>query len=857
MSENQFTCDDTALEAMLRSDQSSEPSEELLAHVETCTRCQERISELAGPTAMWHGVKAAISEAVGADQQRRFSPVNLDQSAIHWTESMAKQLLSPPSHPEMLGRLGRYEVERLIGSGGMGVVFKAFDTELNRPVAIKLLAPYLASSGPARKRFAREARAAAAVVHLHVVPIHNVETERESPFIVMQYVSGESLQARIDRDGPLELCEILRIGMQVADGLSAAHQQGIVHRDIKPSNILLEEDVDRALISDFGLARAADDASLTRTGFHPGTPQYMSPEQASGQSIDARSDLFSLGSMLYTMCTGRPPFRAENSLSVMRRISESEPTPIQEINPSIPEWMCAVITQLMAKNVKDRLSSAAEVRGLLEALLSHVQQPLSSSLPTFPWLITPKAKPKASESNRSWPKNMKTLVLGNSLFIGILAFLLLPNDPASVQQTTASNQGIPDANGGLSQEAKTRLDRLIKDNPMVVVGTLQEGKPTGNTYAHVFTTSQILKGNPVKLNVLFSHKTAVDTDGPLPNQNTSVGLPQLNAGEYVLVVEAVEVISSFAVSSFGLLVTPEKTFNHFIVRDGEQHSAWPLDSPEAAYIRRTNTMADLSQRSLPSVSTEDLAEYEAMIKDPQYSLMKLLAEDRDKAEALIRAGQKQRPDAHLWAVDIQTLFAADQFTGKSLQGKARVAHFKHALEYLQESYDITVEALKKAPKEQLQYLLPGLQIDLAHAALEANETELAKQHGSETLQKNTDDTNDNYGNIIHNANQILGRCVLREGKLADAKAYLLKAGATPGSPQLKSFGPQLQLARELLEKGEKESVLQYLDLVSKFWASDSEESALGKQESKVHAALIEGWKREISEGKIPIGSQWL
>jgi len=856
MSENRFTCDDTTLEHMLRSEQSSEPSDELLAHVETCTRCQQRISELAGPMALWHGVKAAISKAAGSDQRRYFPPGTLDQSAIHWTESMAKQLLSPPTHPEMLGRLGRYEVERLIGSGGMGVVFKAFDTELNRPVAIKLLAPYLASSGPARKRFAREARAAAAVVHQHVVPIHNVETERESPFIVMQYVSGESLQARIDRVGPLELCEILRIGMQVADGLSAAHQQGIVHRDIKPSNILLEEDVDRALISDFGLARAADDASLTRTGFHPGTPQYMSPEQASGQRVDARSDLFSLGSMLYTMCTGRPPFRAENSLSVMRRISESEPTPIQEITPNIPEWMCAVITKLMAKNLPDRISSAAEVRGLLEALLSHVQQPLSSSLPTLPWLIPPKAKPKASESNRRW-LNMTTLVLGNSLFIGILAFLLFPNDPAPVQQNTASNQGIPDANGRLSQEEKSRLERLIKDNPLVVVGKLQEGKPTGNTYAHVFTTSQILKGNPVKLNVLFSHKTAVAPDGPLANQNTTVGLPQLNAGEYVLVVEAVEVIGSFAVSSFGLLVTPEKTFNHFTVRDGEHHAAWPLDSPEAAYIRRTCTMADPSQRSLPSVSTKDLVDYETRLKDPQYSVIELLAVDRDKAEALIRAGQKQRPGAHLWAMDVQTLFAADQFTGKSLLGKARVAHFKLALEYLQESYDISVEALNKAPNEQLQRVLPGLQIDLAHAALEANDTELAKQHASETLQKNTDDTNDNYGNIIHNANQILGRCALREGKLADAKAYLLKAGSTPGSPQLNSFGPQLQLARELLEKGEKETVLQYLDLVSKFWASDNEESAIGKQESKEHAALIEVWKREIAEGKIPIGAQWL
>ncbi len=477
MNENQLTCDDAVLEAMLRADQSLEPSVELLTHVENCTRCQERIRELAGPKAMWQGVTAAITQSANSSQQRCFTPINLDQSINHWTESMAKQLLSPPTHPEMLGRLGRYEVERLIGSGGMGVVFKAFDTELNRPVAIKLLAPYLASSGPAQKRFAREARAAAAVVHQHVVPIHNVETERESPFIVMQFVSGESLQVRIDRDGPLGLCEILRIGMQVADGLSAAHQQGIVHRDIKPSNILLEEGVDRALISDFGLARAADDASLTRTGFHPGTPQYMSPEQASGQRVDARSDLFSLGSMLYTMCTGRPPFRAENSLSVMRRIAESEPTPIQEINPNIPEWMCAVITKLMTKNVQDRLSSAAEVRGLLEALLSHVQQPLSNSLPTLPWLIASKATLQASESIRRW-LHKKSLALGSSLLIAILAFLLFPNDPAPDQKKSSSNQGIPVDNGALSQEEKAHLEKLIQDNPLVVVGKLQDGEPT-------------------------------------------------------------------------------------------------------------------------------------------------------------------------------------------------------------------------------------------------------------------------------------------------------------------------------------------------------------------------------------------
>lgn len=294
---------------------------------------------------------------------------------------MARQLLSPPSHPEMLGRIGRYEVERLIGAGGMGVVFKAFDTELNRPVAIKVLAPFLAGSGAARQRFAREARAAAAVVHEHVVAIHNVETEGESPFLVMPFVAGDSLQARLDREGALDVCEVLRIGMQTAAGLAAAHAQGLVHRDVKPSNILLEEGVERSLLTDFGLARANDDASLTHTGYHPGTPQYMSPEQARGDAVDARSDLFSLGSVLYTMCTGRPSFRAETSYGILRRITDTEPRSLREINPTIPIWLERVVQKLQAKLPTDRFQTAGEVAELLEECLAHVQQPTTVKLP--------------------------------------------------------------------------------------------------------------------------------------------------------------------------------------------------------------------------------------------------------------------------------------------------------------------------------------------------------------------------------------------------------------------------------------------------------------------------------------------
>ena len=291
------------------------------------------------------------------------------------------KLLAPTDDDRMIGRLGTYEVVGVIGSGGMGVVLKAFDAALNRYVAIKVLAPHLGNSGAARKRFSREAQAAAAVVHDNVMEIYGVADTDGLPYLVMPYVRGPSLQRRLDGEGPLALVEILRIGMQAAAGLAAAHAQGLVHRDVKPANILLADGVERVKLTDFGLARAADDASLTKTGIIAGTPQYMSPEQARGESVDQRSDLFSLGSVLYAMCTGRAPFRAETSYGVLRRITDEEPRPIREINPDIPEWLCRIVAKLMSKRPDDRFQSAREVAGLLEECLAHVQQPTAVPLP--------------------------------------------------------------------------------------------------------------------------------------------------------------------------------------------------------------------------------------------------------------------------------------------------------------------------------------------------------------------------------------------------------------------------------------------------------------------------------------------
>src|SRR5262249_32862248 len=322
--------------------------------------------------------------------------------------------LSPSEHPGYLGRLGPYDVIEVIGRGGMGVVLKAFDPSLQRIVAIKVLAAHLAAGERHRKRFLREAQTAAAVRHDHVVTIHAVDESAALPFLVMEYVPGVSLQQRLDAGSPLELKEVLQIGIQTASGLAAAHALGLIHRDIKPANILLRTEVrglrtegegvlgpqSSVLITDFGLARAVDDVGLTQSGVVAGTPQYMAPEQARGEAVDHRADLFSLGSVLYALCTGRPPFAGNVAMAVLYNVCEETPRPIQEINPAVPDWLAAVIEKLHAKKPEDRFQSAPEGAELLRQYQAHLEQPSQVPLPRGPERQQAAAKPSPSFSAR-------------------------------------------------------------------------------------------------------------------------------------------------------------------------------------------------------------------------------------------------------------------------------------------------------------------------------------------------------------------------------------------------------------------------------------------------------------------------
>jgi serine/threonine protein kinase len=241
----------------------------------------------------------------------------------------------------------------------MGLVYRAYEEALGREVAVKVMRPELARRPDARQRFLREARAAAALLHDHVVPIYQVGEDAGVPFIAMPLLMGESLEKRLGRERVLPVGEVVRIGLEAAEGLAAAHEKGLVHRDVKPANLWLEAPSGRVKVLDFGLARAEEPAGgaaggspqepLTQEGALLGTLGYMAPEQVYGGRAGRRSDLFSLGCVLYRMATGAQPFAGASRAAVLRATAEHHPPPARAANPEIPAWLSSLVERLLAK----------------------------------------------------------------------------------------------------------------------------------------------------------------------------------------------------------------------------------------------------------------------------------------------------------------------------------------------------------------------------------------------------------------------------------------------------------------------------------------------------------------------------
>jgi serine/threonine protein kinase/WD40 repeat protein len=373
------------LQQLLFGQSSDADAERLERHLLDCSRCVGVMRTLKDEGRLLESLRTGkVSTMVPQDEEveqlvRRVGSATMaaacqaDQpTLVHagtaWpaTEHEATSCLAPPQAPEEIGRLGIYRVLRVLGAGGMGVVFAAEDTQLRRQVAVKVLKGSLAKEPVHRERFLREARAAAALAHDHIITVHHVGEENGVPYLVMPLLQGESLQARLTRPERVPLPEVLRIGREMAEGLAVAHEHGLIHRDVKPDNVWLEAGTGRVKILDFGLAHAEKiDERLTQKGTIVGTPSFMAPEQARGTTVDARCDLYSLGVVLYYLCTGRLPFPQKELITLLAAVALDPPPPVREINPDVPPALADLIMQLLAKQPAERPASA---RAVVEAL---------------------------------------------------------------------------------------------------------------------------------------------------------------------------------------------------------------------------------------------------------------------------------------------------------------------------------------------------------------------------------------------------------------------------------------------------------------------------------------------------------
>ena len=270
--------------------------------------------------------------------------------------------------------LGNYEQVEEVARGGMGIVLRAFDPELQRRVAIKTMAPGLARNAKARERFLSEARAAAKLQHENILPVHAVDQSGAVPYLVTPLVDGNNLQERLEEGNPLPIDEVISIGFQLACALTEAHRQGLVHRDVKPSNVLLLDGGRRVWLADFGLAVSADEAKRREEGLIAGTPSFMAPEQVRGEVVDHRSDLFALGCVLYAMVDGSSPFDAGSPQSALERIIEEDPPRLRSRHSSVPRWFDQLVDQLLAKDPNARPQNAALVKQTLERHLHRALQ---------------------------------------------------------------------------------------------------------------------------------------------------------------------------------------------------------------------------------------------------------------------------------------------------------------------------------------------------------------------------------------------------------------------------------------------------------------------------------------------------
>jgi eukaryotic-like serine/threonine-protein kinase len=378
------------LRAFVHRKVSDSDARRLHAHTGQCQHCQSML------------------RTINADN---VSTMPIDATPLRMSEEYP--FLQPAEQEDEIGRLGNYRILSLLGEGGMGYVFLAEDLTLGRPAALKVMKPEKNDSKERSLRFIKEAKALAQMKHEHLVPVYHADKSGDTVFYAMELLEGETLRDRLDREGILELDEILRLGKELASGLAFIHQQDLIHRDIKPANIWLEAPNDRVKILDLGLVRNVnEEVGLTRSGIVVGSLGFMSPEQARGTAMDARTDLFSLGCVLYRLCTGVQAFDGTSTMAVLTALATETPQPAGELNPDLPPALSKLVMKLLAKDPKDRPESADEVRERLERIGARGKTSVGPRITEGIQATPPTRYKKKSKNTKRMEKRRTKIVLG-------------------------------------------------------------------------------------------------------------------------------------------------------------------------------------------------------------------------------------------------------------------------------------------------------------------------------------------------------------------------------------------------------------------------------------------------------------
>jgi serine/threonine protein kinase len=378
--------------------------------------------------------------------------------------------------PPMQTIAGRYELLDVLGRGGMGAVYRARDQLLERIVAVKVLPAEYADDPLLVERFEREARAAARLNHPNIVAVFDTGRDGTVRYIVMECVPGQSLAQLLNARGALPVAQAVGIAAQVADALGVAHAAGIIHRDIKPGNVMVEPS-GQCKVLDFGIARLAADAALTQTASLLGSAPYMPPEMSLGRTADARSDIYSLGCVLYEMLTDRPPFRGDVAAAIINQHVNLPPTPPSELNTSVPAGLDALVLRMLAKDPADRPQSGAETAAALRALLRD--QPTAATIAAVPPVAPAPAPPVVPDSD--WASDSEERRGGSSIVPVVLAVAAALVVGLVIALAASSGSGGPSATTKSSASSATSSRHTSTSTPTSSSSSSSSSTPTSSS----------------------------------------------------------------------------------------------------------------------------------------------------------------------------------------------------------------------------------------------------------------------------------------------------------------------------------------------------------------------------------------